>query len=286
MKVEMRGKLDEEIARAALFGDGRPTMVGGELNPDKIQEPTGTSGDGIRSVVNDDDLYSTEYSVPMPAEPTGQDWNVLLDTVTEAQEFYMGSGNKTAFVSYRVATKLLTMRDDWGKRLYRNLSEVAGDMDVSEIVRVPTELMPDGVLAIVLDLSDYNFGTDRGGEINFFDDFDIDFNQYKYLYETYLSGALILPYAAQIFKHVDADTETEIENVTAPVAAANVVTVPTQTGVSFARTDTGATVVGGSTITLDGENLKQVTLEATPTAGYYFPSDADVKDNFTFRYKA
>lgn len=188
MKVEMRGKLDEEIARAALFGDGRPTMVSGELNPDKIQEPTGTSGDGIRSIVNDDDLYSTEYSVPMPAVPSGQDYNVLLDTVTEAGEFYMGSGNKTAFVGYKTATKLLTMRDDWGKRLYRNLSEVAGDMDVSQIVRVPTELMPDGVLAIVLDLSDYNFGTDRGGEIKFFDDFDIDFNQYKYLYETYLSG--------------------------------------------------------------------------------------------------
>lgn len=285
MKVEMRGKLDEEIARAGLFGDGRPVMINGELNPDKIQEPTGTSGDGIRSIYNDDDLYSTRYYVPLPADPSGTDYNVLLDTVTEAQEFYLGSGNKTAFMSYRVATRLLTMRDQFDKRIYRNLQEVAADMDVNRIERVPTELMPEGCLAIVLDLADYNFGTDRGGELTFFDDFDIDFNQYKYLYEVYLSGALTLPYAAQIFMAVDADTNTLVEPV-APEKVDNVITVPTVTGLSYTRTDTGATVAGGSTITLDPENLKQVTLEAHPTAGYYVDTDADVKDTFTFRYSA
>src|SRR6478609_491784 len=286
MKVEMRGKLDEEIARAGLFGDGRPVMVGGELNPDKIQEPTGTSGDGIRSIYNDDDLYATRYSVAMPANPTGADWNILLDTVTESQEFYLGSGNKTAFVSYRVATKLLTIRDDFGHRVYRNLSEVAGDMDVARIVRVPTELMPDGCLAIVLDLADYNFGTNRGGEVTLFDDFDIDFNQYKYLIETYLSGALVIPYCAQIFMQIDAESETLVADLTEPAVAANVVTVPTQTGVVYKRKDTGATVTGGSTITLDADTLKQVQLEATPASGYYFESDSDMKDTWTFRYKA
>lgn len=286
MKVEMRGKLDEEIARAGLFGDGRPVMVNSELNPDKIPEPTGTSGDGIRSVYNDDDLYSTRYSVPMPADPVASDWNILLDTVTEAGEFYLGSGNKTAFMSYRVATKLLTIRDGFEHRVYKNLSEVAGDMDVSSIVRVPTELMPAGCLTIVLDLADYNFGTNRGGEVTLFDDFDIDFNQYKYLIETYLSGALTLPYCAQIFMEVDADTETLVETITAPVVAANVITVPTQTGVDYKRKDTGATLVGGSTITLDDTTLKQVELEATPKAGYYFESDSDMKDSWTFRYKA
>jgi len=286
MKVEMRGKLDEEIARAGLFGDGRPVMVGGELNPDKIPEPTGTSGDGIRSIFNDDDLYATRYSVAMPADPAGADWNILLDTVTESQEFYLGSGNKTAFVSYRVATRLLTIRDDFGHRIYRNLSEVAGDMDVNQIVRVPTELMPDGCLAIVLDLSDYNFGTNRGGEVTLFDDFDIDFNQYKYLIETYLSGALILPYSAQIYMQVDADTETLVEDLTAPAVAANVVTIPTQTGVVYTDASDGSTLVGGSTITLNDTTNKQTVVEAKPAAGYYFPSDSDMKDNWTFRYKA
>jgi HK97 family phage prohead protease len=284
MKVEMRGKLDEEIARAGLFGDGRPVMVGGEMNPDKIQEPTGTSGDGIRSIVNDDDLYSTTFSVPMPASPVNTDWNVLLDTVTESQEFYMGSGNKTAFMTYRVASKLLTIRDDFGHRIYRNLSEVAGDMDVSEIVRTPTELFPQDVLCIVLDLKDYNFGTDRGGEVTLFDDFDIKFNQYLYLIETYLSGALVLPYSAQIFKSVES-TDTEVVP-TAPVNADNVITVPTQPGVIYKRTDTGATVAAGSTITLDAETLKTVKLEAEPTSGYYFDSNADISDSWTFRYKA
>src|SRR6478736_692840 len=181
MKVEMRGKLDEELAREALFGDGRPVLLGdGSANPDKIQEPQGNEGNGIRSVFNDDDLYATRYFVPMPAVPDNDDYNAFLDQITEEQEFYLGSGNKTAFLSYRMATKFLTLRNPMtGQRIYRNLSEVAGDMDVSQIVRVPTELMPEGCLAIILDLADYNFGTDRGGDLTFFDDFDIDFNQYK-----------------------------------------------------------------------------------------------------------
>jgi hypothetical protein len=286
MKVEMRGKLDEEIARAGLFGDGRPVMVGGELNPDKIPEPTGTSGDGIRSVFNDDDLYSTRYFVPMPAAPDNADWNNFLDEVTAAQEFYLGSGNKTAFISYRVATKLLTIRDGFQHRVYRNLSEVAADMDVTSIVRVPTELMPDDCLAIVLDLADYNFGTNRGGEVTLFDDFDIDFNQYKYLIETYLSGALTLPYCAQIFMQVDPAEKTLVESLSEPTVAANVVTVPTETGVVYTRKDTGAALVGGSTITLDGDSLKQVVIEATPDSSHYFESDSDMKDTWTFRFKA
>ena len=279
MKAEMRGKLDEELARAALFGDGRAVD-----DPDKIAEPTGTSGDGIRSIVNDDDLYSTTYSVPLPADPQGTDWNVLLDTVTQAQEHYMGSGNKTAFMTFRTASKLLTIRDEFGHRVYRNLSEVAGDMDVNKIVRVPTELFPTGVLAIVLDLSDYNFGANRGGEVTLFDDFDIDFNQYKYLIETYLSGALVLPYCAQIFVSVES---TDVALVpTAPTVEDNVITIPTQVGVVYKRTDTGATLSQGSTVNLDPETLKTLKIEATPENGYYFESNSDQLDSWTFKYKA
>jgi len=287
MKVEMRGKLDEELARAALFGDGRPVLLGdGSANPDKIQEPQGNEGNGIRSVFNDDDLYATRYFVPMPAVPDNDDYNAFLDQITEEQEFYLGSGNKTAFLSYRMATKFLTLRNPMtGQRIYRNLSEVAGDMDVSQIVRVPTELMPEGCLAIILDLADYNFGTDRGGDLTFFDDFDIDFNQYKYLYEVYLSGALTLPYCAQIFMSVDPAEQTLVEDITAPTVAANVVTVPTQTGVVYTNASDGSTLVGGSTITLSDTN-KQVVIEAKPNSTHYFESDSDMKDNWTFRYKA
>ena len=286
MKVEMRGKLDEELARAALFGDGRPTMIGSEMNPDKIQDPGSTNldGNGIRAIINDNDLYAGTYSVPLPANPTNTDWNVLLDTVTESQEHYMGSGNKTAFMSYRVASKLLTIRDNFGHRIYRNLSEVAGDMDVSRIVRVPTELMPNDILCVVLDLADYNFGTNKGGEVTLFDDFDIDFNQYKYLMETYLSGALVLPYSAQIFKSV-VSTNTKVEPQK-PAIASNVITVPTQTGVVYKRTDTGATLSAGSTLTLNDTTLPQVEIEASPSSGYYFTDNLDDHDSWTFKYKA
>lgn len=283
MKAEMRGKLDEEIARAGLFGDGRPVMVNGEMNPDKIAEPQGTSGDGIRSVVNDDDLYAFTHNVALAENATS--WAPLIDAGVEAGEFYLGSGNITAFVSYRTATKLLTERDTYGNRRFRNLQEVAGEMDVARIVRVPTELFPEDVLAIALDLSDYNFGTNRGGEVTLFDDFDIDFNQYKYLIETYLSGALTVPYSAIIFRRVN-PAGTMVEDVTRPPVQDNVITIPNATGVNYRRTDTNALVVGGAEITLNDTNLKTLTIEAVPADGFYFETNADVKDTFRYTYRA
>ena len=281
MKAEMRGKLDEELARAALFGDGRPNMVGGDLNPDKIKDPGGDNvqGDGIRAIVNDNDLYASTFNLPFPAVPTNATWNSLLDGVPEAQEFYMGSGHKTAFMTYRTASKLLTIRDGFDHRVYRNLSEVAGDMDVSEIVRVPTELFPAGVLAIVLDLADYNFGANRGGEVTLFDDFDIDFNQYKYLIETYLSGALVLPYAAQIFKQVPS-TDTVVTPLRLLFTTPATIEYVAQTGVVYKRKDTGATLAADVTLVADQE----LEIEATPAAGYYFKDNLDQHDSWTYEY--
>lgn len=285
IKAEMRGKLDEEIARAGLFSDGRPTMIGGEMNPDKIKEPQGADGNGIRSVVNDDDLYA--FTVNVPLEEDATNFLPLLDASVESMEDYRGSGNKTSFMSYRTASKLLTQRDlHDGKRLYRNLDEVAGDMDVARIVRVPSELFPDDVLAITLDLADYNYGTNRGGEITLFDDFDIHFNKYYYLMETYLSGALVLPYSAIIYKRVD-PAGTAVEDVPRPTVVDNVITIPTQTGVAYKRLDTNAVVAGGATITLNDTNLQQVRIEAYPSSSaYYFPTNADNRDEFRFTYKA
>lgn len=283
MKAEMRGKLDEEIARAALFGDGRPKMVDGKLNPDKIRDPgkDNESGDGIRAIVDDHELYATSFDIPLDVNVKGQGWNVLLDGVTEAGEFYMGSGNKTAFMAYKYATRLLTIRDDWGKRLYRNLDEVAGDMDVSRIVRVPTELFPTDVLCIVLDLADYNFGTNRGGEITMFDDFDILFNQYHYLIETYLSGALTLPYSAQIFRRVD-PTDTLVTPVKPGFnPATGVITIPTTTGVIYTNGETGATLTAGAQTALaEGESF---IVEAKPASdAFYFGTNDDRVDSFSF----
>jgi HK97 family phage prohead protease len=196
LKAEMRGKLDEEIARAGLFGDGRAAD-----SDDKIQEPTGNSGDGIRSIINDHELYAETIGVDLPATPVNDEWNGLIDAAAVNRESYMGSGNITAFMTFGTAAKMLTVRDEFGHRMYKNLSELAGDMDVNQIVRIPTSLWADtDILMILVDLSDYNFGTNAGGQVTLFDDFDIDFNQYKYLMETYLSGALTLPYSAQIYR--------------------------------------------------------------------------------------
>jgi len=287
MKAEMRGKLDEEVARAALFGDGRPTMVDGKMNPDKIQDPgpNSNSGNGIRAIVNDHELYTTRYEVPLDVNVKGQAWNGLLDAVTEAGEFYLGSGNKTAFMPFRYATRLLTIRDDWGKRLYKNLDEVAGDMDVNRIVRVPTELFPSDVLCVVLDLADYNFGTDRGGEVTLFDDFDINFNQYHYLIETYLSGALTLPYSAQVFVRVDTS-----ETLVTPVApgynpTTSVVTIPTTSGVDYTNAETGATLVAGPQPALAAGEV--LIVEAKPQDGFYFATGTDDRyDSWSYESNA
>jgi len=274
MKAEMRGKLDEEVARAALFGDGRPTMVDGKMNPDKIQDPgpNSNSGNGIRAIINDHELYTSRYEVPIDTTAKGQAWNVLLDTITEKQEFYLGSGNKTAFLPFRTATRLLTIRDDWGKRIYRNLDEVAGDMDVNRIVRVPTELFPADVLAVVLDLADYNFGTDRGGEVTLFDDFDINFNQYHYLIETYLSGALTLPYSAQVYIAVDADELQATPVAPGFNAQTSTVTIPTTTGVDYTNAETGAVIPAGPVVVAAGDTL---LVEAVPQDGFYFGTGTD-----------
>src|SRR5690606_9674421 len=124
----------------------------------------------------------------------------------------------------------------------------------------------------------------RGGEVTLFDDFDIDFNQYKYLIETYLSGALVLPYCAQIFVSVES-TDVALTPI-APTVDDNVITVPTQVGVVYKRTDTGATLSQGSTVNLDPETLKTLKIEATPENGYYFESNSDQLDSWTFKYKA
>lgn len=281
LKVEMRGKLDEELARAALFGDGRPTMVGAELNPDKIVDPgaANTSGDGIRAILNDNDLYTGTFNIEMDTSLKGIEWNKMLDGVTEAGEFYRGSGNKTAFVSFRTATRLLTMRDEFGHRIYKNLSEVAGDMDVSKIERVPTELMPEDVLAVVLDLSDYNFGTDAGGQVTLFDDFDIDFNQYKYLMEVYLSGALTLPYSAQVFKAIPVSS-TEVTPAFFSFTNPDTVEYVAQTGVIYSLTEGGAAIIADVVLAADTEQV----IYARPDTGYHFPSNLDQVDERLYTY--
>lgn len=186
LKGEMRGMIDEEIARAGLYGDGRTAM-----DRDKIPE------DKIRPVVSDDNLYTIKVTVSDPLNTAAA---TLPDVVVTALDDYKGSGNLTAFIKQSVYTKMILTKDGMGYRLYKSNAELATAMNVNSIVTVPNEVAGDNWI-VALDLSDYTYGAERGGAMSTFDDFDIDFNQFKYLMESRCSGALVKPYSAIVVKY-------------------------------------------------------------------------------------
>ena len=191
LKSEMRIMLDEEIARAILIGDGRLSS-----SDDKINESN------IRPVVSDAELYTIRQKVSVAANATDDDKaKAMIKSAVKARKNYKGSGNPTFFTTEDWLTNALLLEDTQGHRLYKNDSEVAAAMRVSKIVTVPVMegvKGPEGgdLIGIIVNLADYNVGADQGGAVSMFDDFDIDYNQQKYLIETRCSGALIKPYSA------------------------------------------------------------------------------------------
>ena len=187
VKGEMRMMLDEELARAVLFGDGRSS-----LSEDKINEAN------IIPVVVDDDFYAIKKVItPQAGESLG---HAIINGTVKAQDDYEGSGNLTAFFPNATVTDMLLLEDKDGHRMYKDMRELALAMSVEKIVKVPASIVPEHVYGVVLDLKDYNIGADKGGAINMFDDFDIDYNQQKYLIETRCSGALTKPFSAIVLK--------------------------------------------------------------------------------------
>lgn len=190
LKSEMRTMLDEEIARAILIGDGRLAS-----SDDKINESN------IRPIAKDDDLYTIKYSVDVYNGATENrvfDAKVFIDGVIKSRKQYKGSGNPSLFTTEDVVTECLLLEDEIGHKLYRTIEELATALRVKEIVTV--EVMEGSeIFGVLVNLADYNVGADKGGAINMFDDFDIDYNQQKYLIETRCSGALIKPYSAIVY---------------------------------------------------------------------------------------
>ena len=191
LKSEMRMMLDEEIARAILIGDGRLAS-----SDDKINESN------IRPIVSDDDLYTIKSKVTVAANATGADKaKAFIDQVIRSRKEYKGSGNPTLFTTEDMVTECLLLEDKIGHKLYKTEAELATTMRVKEIVTVEVmEGLKDKnskeVAGIIVTLADYNVCADKGGSVNMFDDFDIDYNQQKYLIETRCSGALVKPYSA------------------------------------------------------------------------------------------
>lgn len=182
LKQEMRIMLDEEIARAVLVGDGRD-----------VSDESKIRTDSIRPIAFDDDLYTIKVDVADVNDVTA-----MIDQVTQAQVDYRGSGTPTFYASPSLIAKMMTQRDQLNHRMYSTRNDLASELSVSNIVDVPildTATSEDGrpVLGLIGNLKDYTIGADRGGNISMFDDFDIDFNQQKYLMETRCSGALTLP---------------------------------------------------------------------------------------------
>ena len=192
VKGEMRSKLDEELARAILLGDGRSNS-----DPDKINE------ENIRPILKEDDLYCLKKDLPASITP-----DTIVDELIRAQDDLEGTGSPTLFCAKSFITGLLLQKDKMGHYLYPTKQALADRLGVSAIIDVPQmKGLKDGnkdVLAIIVNLSDYNVGTDKGGEVTMFDDFDIDFNQYKYLLETRVSGALTKVKSALVVKKLAA----------------------------------------------------------------------------------
>ena len=190
LKTEMRMMLDEELARAYLIGDGRLAS-----SDDKINEQN------IRPIMKDDELFTIQAAVTVPSTATADDVaKTFIRTAIKARKDYKGSGNPVLFTTEDMLTDMLLLEDAIGHTLYDEAS-LARKLRVREIITVPVMEGVKGknggdLLGIIVNLNDYNVGADRGGAINMFDDFDIDYNQQKYLIETRCSGALTKPYSA------------------------------------------------------------------------------------------
>lgn len=188
LKNEMKGKLNEEIARAILVGDGRTIT-----DPDRVDD------EAIRPILKENDLYAIHKS--LEANTTDE---TLVDDIVLASAELEGSGAPTLFIAKKRLVKMLLLKDKNGRRLYETEASLAGALGVSKIITVPQfeglEHEIKGVnhelLAIVVDLRDYTIGSNAGAELGMAESFDIDFNQYKYLMETRLSGSLTAPYSA------------------------------------------------------------------------------------------
>lgn len=195
IKREMRLMLDEEIARAILFGDGRPNS-----SDDKINELN------IRPIWTDEDLFTIKTLVELAADADADTKaKAFIRAVVKSRKNYKGSGNPDLFTTEDVLTDLLLMEDNTGRIIYDSVDKLKAMLRVNEIITVPVmeglkreviEGDERDLLGLIVNLKDYNVGADKGGAISMFEDFDIDYNTHKYLIETRCSGANIKPFSA------------------------------------------------------------------------------------------
>ena len=200
LKTEMRMMLDEELARAILVGDGRSTS-----SNDKINEQN------IRPIWTDDDIFTVKAGIELKAGATDDDKaKAFIRTTIKSRKHYKGSGNPVMFMSEDMLTNCLLLEDANGRVIYDTIEKLATALRVKKIVAVPVMegltrtvgAKTHELAGIYVNMGDYNVGADKGGAVNMFDDFDIDYNQMKYLIETRCSGALTVPFSAVALEFV------------------------------------------------------------------------------------
>lgn len=200
LKAEMRVMLNEELARAILVGDGRDSE-----DADKVNNTC------IRPIYADADMYAHQVIIPLAYDP-----DEIIDEIVRARKNYKGSGSPNLYIDSDSLTDMLLLKDTVGRKLYPTINELATTLRVAKIVEVPVmenqtrtvtiNSAPTVIKlkAILVNLKDYTVGADKGGAVNMFDDFDIDYNQYKYLLETRCSGALTRPKSAIVVEQIQA----------------------------------------------------------------------------------
>lgn len=269
LKGEMRVMLDEELARAVLLGDGRDIA-----HEDKISEQN------IRPIASDHELYTTTITVNI--DDASSSITEVVDAIILNRQHLRGTGQPTMYTTETYIARFLLLKDGMGRRMYKDINELANELRVAAIV--PVEVMEEyeDIVAVLVNPVDYVLGADKGGQVSMFDDFDIDYNQYKYLIETRVSGALVKLKSAMVVR------KTASTNVLAEPAAptfdseTGAVTIVNTTGVVYKDGDDVVVNAAGSPYTVAaGETM---VVNATPAAGYYFGSS--MGDSWSFSMPA
>lgn len=245
--TEMRGKLMEALAEAILIGDGRSAM-----HADKINE------ERIRPIASDIDFYAPKVTLPSNADPRD-----IVKSIIRSRKEYRGSGNPTLFTTTDFVTDLLLIEDRNQRRVYETMDALKSALRVSDIVEVEYFNQDPTVVGILVNLNDYTVGTNKGGEITKFEDFDIDYNKYKYLIETRVSGALTKPKSAIVIKREEGSVATP--QSPSFNSDTNTIMIPTTTGVIYS--------IDGEAVTGPVEILEVTQVDASPAAGYYIPAN-------------
>lgn len=271
---EMRLMLNEEIARAILIGDGRPAedpANPGQPNPDKIAEPTNTlsAGKGIRSIANDHEFYAYQHVMA-----NGVNAAAMIKDLVRQRRHYKGTGTPKFYTTTDIVTDMLLLEDKMGRALYETRAALAAKLNVSEIVEVEVFESDPTLVGIIVNLRDYVVGTDKGGEITTFDDFDIDYNQYKYLIEGRMSGALVKHRTALVIRRAEG-TEV-VANAPTFDSATNTITIVPTTGVVYTNAVTDAVLTGDVVITED------TWVQAEATSGHFLKANSTTEWAFTF----